>query len=324
MESIIYNDDCFNKFASIPDKSVQLVLVDLPYGQTACKWDSLIDLDKMWIELKRIGRENCQYIFFCTTNFGIDLILSNRKWFRYDIVWEKIKSVGFLSANKQPLRKHEMIYIFSNDNNDDIDNSRNLEMREYAEKVYTYINKTPKQITDIMGNRKAEHFFYGTKSSQFGLPTNATYNKLIEHFKIDKMEGFIPFDKFKPFETIKMIYNPQKTEGKPYKTIGKGECGIYKKKRIGNDNKGDRFPVSILKFGNDKEKLHPTQKPVELCEWLIKTYSNEGDMVLDFCMGSGSTIIACINTNRNYIGIEKDKAIFLTAEKRINETLQQC
>ena len=239
MDSIIYNDDCFNKFPSIPDKSVQLVVVDLPYGQTACKWDSIIDLNKMWIELKRIGKDNCQFVFFCTVKFGNTIINSNPKWFKYDIVWEKLNSVGFLCANKTPLRKHEMIYVFHND-------------------------KKPKNMT--------------------------------------------------------WIYNPQKTEGKPYKKSNAGTAVIYSKdKQITIDNKGDRFPVSILKFGHHKERLHTTQKPVELCEWLIKTYSNEGDMVLDFTMGSGSTIVGCINTNRKYIGIEMDKDIFLTAQKRIEE-----
>ena len=114
MESVIYNDDCFNKFKDIPDKSVQLVVVDLPYGQTACKWDSCIDLEKMWIELKRILKPNGQVVFFCSTKFGYKLICSNEKWFRYDIVWEKTLAVGFLSANKQPLRKHEMLYLFHN------------------------------------------------------------------------------------------------------------------------------------------------------------------------------------------------------------------
>lgn len=318
MENIILNDDCFNVFNKIPGKSVQLVCVDLPYGQTDCSWDCIIDLDKMWIELKRIAKDNCQFVFFCTTKFGYKLIASNPKWFRYDIIWEKSKTLGFLSANKMPLRNHEMIYIFNNCGEDDIDNCRNLQMRAYAEKVYTYIDKTPKQITDIMGNRKAEHFFYRTKSSQFGLPTKATYNKLIEHFNIDKMEGFIPFDKL---QFNNMIYNPQKTEGKPYKTKGDRDlCGVYGKKKITpKDNKGDRFPISILKFDYDKEKIHPTQKPVALCEWIVKTYSNEGDLVLDFTMGSASTIVACINTKRKYIGIEKDKTIFETAKKRIEE-----
>ena len=317
MENIILNDDCFNVFSKIPNKSVQLVCVDLPYGQTACAWDSLIDLDKMWIELKRIAKYNCQFVFFCTTKFGYKLIASNPKWFRYDIIWEKSNSVGFLSAKKMPLRTHEMIYIFNNCGEDDIDKCRNLEMRTYAEKVKKYIDKPIKEIDLKVGNQGIHHF-YSFKSSQFGLPTKATYNKLIEHFNIDKMEGYLPFDKLL-FENIKMIYNPQKTEGKPYKTIRKGECGIYKTKITTTDNKGDRFPISILKFGYDKQKLHPTQKPVALCEWIVKTYSNEGDLVLDFTMGSASTIVACINTKRKYIGVEKDKTIFETAKKRIEE-----
>jgi len=318
MENIILNDDCFNVFSKIPNKSVQLVCVDLPYGQTKCAWDCIIDLDKMWIELKRIGKYNCQYVFFCTTKFGYKLINSNPKWFRYDIIWEKSNSVGFLSANKQPLRKHEMIYVFNNCGEDDIDNCRNLEMRAYAEKVKKYIDKPMKEIDLKVGNQGTHHF-YCFKSSQFGLPTKATYNKLIEHFKIDEMIGFIPFDKLL-IENIKMIYNPQKTEGKPYKTIGKYKCEVYGNfKSTPIDNKGDRFPISILKFDYDKEKLHPTQKPVALCEWIIKTYSNAGDLVLDFTMGSGSTIVACINTKRKYIGVEKDKPIFETAKKRIEE-----
>jgi site-specific DNA-methyltransferase (adenine-specific) len=244
MESVIYNDDCFNKFASIPDKSVQLVLVDLPYNCTALKWDCAIDLEKMWIELKRIGRENCQYVFFCNTKFGFDLISSNRNWFHYDIVWEKTNAVGFLSAKYQPLKAHEMIYIFRN-------------------------NKKPKGL--------------------------------------------------------EWIYNPQKTAGKPYRKVEtkrKDACVYGVQTGFHTENiTGDRHPRSVIEFFKPKYRLHPTEKPLPLCEWLIKTYSNEGDMVMDFTMGSGSTIIASINTNRKYIGIEKDKDIFLTAEKRIEERL---
>jgi DNA modification methylase len=318
MESIIYNDDCFNIFSKIPNKSVNLVCVDLPYAQTACSWDSLIDLNKMWIELKRIGKDNCQYVFFCTVKFGNTLINSNPKWFRYDIIWHKENSVGFLSANKQPLRQHEMIYIFSCIGEDDIELKRNLEMRKYAEKIKDYINKPIKEIDNKVGNQGIHHF-YSFTSSQFGLPTKNTYDKLIEHFKIDKMNEFIKFEDLKKFDTVKMVYNPQKTEGKPYKTTDGRKTNIYNSIVKHNPNNGDRFPISILKFGYDKEKLHPTQKPVPLCEWIIKTYSNENDVVLDFTMGSGSTIIACKNTKRHYIGIEKDKTIFEVAKKRIEE-----
>lgn len=249
MENVIINKDCLEALPTLPDNSVQLVLVDLPYGQTACDWDTKINLDRMWKQLKRVLKPNGQCLFFTTTKFGNELINSETRWFRSDIVWEKANAVGHLSAKKALLRKHEMIYLFHN-------------------------SSKPK----------------GTK----------------------------------------WIYNPQMVKGEPYSrgNIQKKEKDtIYgKEKKYSHENlTGDRYPTSIIKLGNTANsihKLHATQKPVELCEWLIKTYSNEGDMVLDFTMGSGSTIIACINTNRKYIGIEMNKTIFETAEKRINERLE--
>ena len=330
----IINDDCFNVFPKIEPKSIDMVLVDLPYGQTDCKWDIEIDLNEMWKQLKLICKENCQYVFFTTTKFGYKIIQSNPNWFRYDLVWEKPSSVGYLSANKMPLRNHEMMYIFNNSNNDDVELTRNKDMREYAEKVKTYINKPYSQIKKDFKNRKAEHFIVNYKSSQFLLPTEETYNKLIELYNIDKMDGFIKFDDL-DFENY--TYNPQKTDGKPYKVKGhilKNEDVYGKTQTLGSENKtGQRHPKSILtdieitdeespkttiiKENYDKEKLHRTQKPVKLCEWLIKSYSNENDLVLDFCMGSGSSIIACKNTKRDYIGVEMNKDIFEIAKKRI-------
>lgn len=235
----LYNDDCFNVFPNITPNSIDMVLVDLPYGQTACTWDTKINLEEMWKQLKIICKDTCNYIFFTTTKYGIELINSNPKWFRYDIVFEKHNAVGFLSANKMPLRAHEMIYIF--------------------------------------GNPKGK-------------------NK---------------------------IYNPQKTPGKPFnRKKERTEANVYGLDSIffSNENiSGDRYPRSVIKINCDKEKLHPTQKPLEMCEWLVKTYSNEGDTVFDFCMGSGSTVIACINTQRISIGIEKDEKIFKIAEDRIQK-----
>ena len=229
----IYNDDCFKIFNKIGDKTIDLFLLDLPYNQTACKWDIMIDLDKMWVVIKRMMKPNAIIVFFTTTKFGYKLIQSNEKWFRYDLVWEKSRKVGFLSANKMPLRKHEMMYIFK------------------------------------------------------------------------KEQG---------------IYNPQKTEGKPYKPNRKPETNVYGTiERTNDENKGDRHPSSIIKFNNPAKSIHRTQKPVDLCEWLIKTYSNENDLVLDFCMGSGTTGEASFNTNRQFIGIEKDKEIFDIAHKRLKE-----
>tara|TARA_A100000171_G_C2085486_1_gene121833 strand:+ start:76 stop:795 length:720 start_codon:yes stop_codon:yes gene_type:complete len=235
----LYNDDCFNVFPKIKDKTIDLFLLDLPYGQTACKWDSLIDLNKMWIEIKRIMKPNAVILFFCTTKFGYKLIQSNEKWFRYDLIWKKSRKVGFLSANKMPLRQHENIYVFKD-----------------------------KQAT----------------------------------------------------------YNPQKTEGKPY-ILKRKECNIYHKAENPlTINEGDRHPTSIypqtlettiLEHNNPKKSLHRTQKPLSLCEWLIKTYSNENDLVMDFTMGSGTTGEGCKNTNRKFIGVEMDKEIFEIAKKRL-------
>ena len=194
----------------------------------------------MWNSLKRICKDKCQFVFFTTTRFGYKLIESNPKWFRYDLVWEKFNAIGFLSANKMPLRSHEMIYIFS---------------------------KSPKPK--------------GTKQT----------------------------------------YNPQKTLGKPWKSKEhKTKKDVYGQEDMPakENTTGNRHPRSVIKFHQSGKKIHPTQKPVDLCEWLIKTYSNEGDLVLDFCMGSGTTIEASINTNRKYIGIEKDEDIFEIANNRLN------
>ena len=108
----LYNDDCFNVFPYIDDKTIDLFVLDLPYGQTACKWDTCIDLEEMWTEIKRIMKPNAVILFYCTTKFGYKLIQSNEKWFRYDLIWKKSRKVGFLSANKMPLRQHENIYVF--------------------------------------------------------------------------------------------------------------------------------------------------------------------------------------------------------------------
>jgi site-specific DNA-methyltransferase (adenine-specific) len=260
------------------------------------------------------------------------LIESNPSWFRYDLVWEKHNSVGFLSANKMPLRSHEMIYIFNSPNETlyDLSIERNVEMREYAKKVLKFIGKTSKQIERDLGHRKAEHFLQRVSTSQFAIPTEKTYNELIEKYGIDKMEGFIKFQEL-TFEKgpknipIDRTYNPQKTPGKPWKTNGhkhKNKDLYGKSSKPGSENTtGDRHPNSVIKCHQSDEKLHPTQKPVDLCEWLIKTYSNENEVVLDFCMGSGSTIVACKKCNRRYIGVEKDKDIYETAKKRIEETV---
>ena len=226
----------------IPDKSVDLMVADLPYGETACKWDSVIDLEKFWIELKRILKFNGQLLFFCSTKFGNSIINSNPKWYRIDIVWEKTTAIGHLISKKTLMKKHEMIYLFHN-------------------------------------------------------PT-------------------------KP-KDLKWTYNPQMIKGEPYsrgKITNKNSEVYNKKVEFSHENlTGDRFPNTILKIGNtanSNKKIHPTEKPIAVYEWLIKTYSNEGDLIFDPTFGSCNSGQACRNLNRSYIGIEKDKEYFDKAIER--------
>lgn len=417
----LFNDDCFNIFPKLKDKSIDCVIVDLPYGQTSCKWDTCIDLEKMWIELKRICKKKCNYVFFCTTKFGYQIIKSNEKWFRYDLIWEKSKKVGFLSANKMQLRKHEMIYVFG-------ETTTNQEWNLPKEK-YTDLKDYSRYLLDnvkITDNKLKNLRFFKPDKKDFCLMRKNTYNELIQKYNIDKLENFKTFQQLKkiwnkqktnpkkpsypsqtynpqktngkPYKTGKrnggvyggviegyenvdgkrhpdsilqyeepnhqMIYvfgdksggkktyNPQKTKGKPYKTTAKSHS-YYRTKEgyhlATTDNKGDRHPDSIikirggkyndspygdfkniksnndgtlhpstiLKYKNPSKSVHRTQKPTDLLEFLVKSYTNEGDTIIDFTMGSGSTGVACKNTNRKFIGIEKDKDIYNIAIKRL-------
>ena len=311
----LYNDDCFEILPEIKDGSVDLVVVDLPYAQTSCKWDCMIDLERMWKELKRCCKRDCVYVFFCTTKFGYKLIQSNERWFRYDIVWEKSRKVGFLSANKMPLRKHEMMYVFK-------------------EQQGTYnAQKTEGKPYKIKGGKKLSNNMFRNEETSF--------NRMTINNKGDRHPTSIlnipeaPEDQEERkhemvyiFKEKQGTYNPQKTEGHKIRDWSKtknieaesyyrkdGET--YKTNFNKNSDDGTRHPTTIVKFNNPKKSLHRTQKPVALCEWLIKSYSNQGDLVLDFTMGSGTTGHACKNTNRKFIGIERDEEIFKTAYERL-------
>ena len=316
--------DCFDIFPQIDNNIIDLVLVDLPFGQTDNSWDVKIDLNHMWTHLKRIGKSQTTYIFFCSTQFGNDLINSNPDWFRYDLVYEKSNVVGFLHSNHMPLRTHEMIYVFYQKDYDDKENSRNIILRNYFKELRNNINIPISEIIRVCGQgvvRSLSKF----SSSQFTLPSEIIYNKLIHSYHIDTMPDYIEYIELKRLyeKPIQNIYNPQKSDGKPYKDKVKqselnSKLSNYSSKLVQSSNEtGQRFPTSIIRFKPDAEKIHPTQKPITLNEYLINTYSNEGDLVLDFCFGSGSSIIACINTKRNYIGCEKDADIFNLASERI-------
>ena len=304
----LYNDDCFNIFPNIESKSINLFLLDLPYANkkfgncTACAWDTPIDLEKMWVEIKRTMKPNALIVFFCNTKFGYALINSNPKWFKYDLIWEKSKKVGFLSANKMPLRKHENIYIFKNELG--TYNPQKVEGKPYIDKRNHKINNYYRE--------DGKPYEYTAQDNK-GLYHPSS---ILPQFEEEHENVYI-------FKKEQGTYNPQKSTGnKPYKDDVRKKpkmCGVYGDDMEANPvvNNGERHPTSILKYNNVWKTIHRTQKPVDLLEYLIKTYSNEEDTVMDFCMGSGSCGEACFNTNRKFIGIEKDKEIFELAKNRL-------
>ena len=229
----LYLGDCLEVMQSIPDKSIDAIICDLPYGTTSNKWDSIINLDDLWVQYKRI----CKSAIVLTAQTPFDKVLgcSNLKMLKYEWIWVKENGTGFLNAKKAPLKNHENILVFYE-----------------------------KQTT----------------------------------------------------------YNPQMRTGfKPY-TQKAGRASSNYRPQIGNivtENNGDRYPLSVIEFKRDKDKVHPTQKPVALMEYLVKTYTNESETVLDNCMGSGTTGVACKNLGRKFIGIEQDDNYFEIAKKRINE-----
>jgi len=227
----------------IESGSIDMVMTDPPYGTTACKWDSIIPLEPMWEQLKRVTKKNGAIVMTASQPFTTTLIASNMKMFKYCWVWVKEAGTGFLNAKKYPLKNNEDVIVF-------------------CEKGYH------------------------------------------------------------------KVYNPQMTAGNPYTCKKGGSTDNYNKdakttELLGNEiitiNKGERYPLTTLRLKRDKDHLHPTQKPVALMEYLIKTYTNEGEAVLDFTMGSGTTGVACMNLNRDFVGIELDPGYFEIARQRIAE-----
>ena len=231
--------DCLERMKEIPDGSVDMILTDPPYGTTACKWDSIIPLEPMWEQLKRIIKPNGAIVMTASQPFTTTLIASNMKMFKYCWVWDKKVGTGFLNAKRQPLRCCEDVVVF-------------------YKKPPTY---TPQMR---LGFKPYECKQGATKTQNYGKQTGAT-------------------------------------------TV----------------SDGSRYPLNLVSFNRDGSKQHPTQKPVALMEYLIKTYTNENETVLDFTMGSGSTGVACVNTNRDFIGIELDETYFNIAKQRIETTVTQ-
>jgi site-specific DNA-methyltransferase (adenine-specific) len=234
--STIYNADCFDVFHLIPDKSIDCIITDPPYGTTACKWDSVIPFDEMWGQLNRIIKPNAAIVLFGSEPFSSALRMSNIKNYKYDWTWNKIKPGAFAVAKYKPLGNTENISVFA-------------------------LNK---------------HNYYPIMESQ------------------KPRTGKI----YASSDSASVKYND----------------GLLR-------NYDEKYPKTLITFSNanNKGKQHPTQKPIELMEYLIKTYTKENETVLDFTMGSGTTGVACVNTGRKFIGIEKEKNYFDIAVKRIKE-----
>ena len=323
----IFNGDFFEEMKNIKDKTIDLIFCDLPYGQTSCKWDCKIDLEKFWIEIMRIKKLNTPIFFTTTVKFGTDLILSAPKKcpFRYDIVWVKSAPAGFLSAKKMPMRKHEMIYVFyeklpfydlsshthkfiketvnKRNGKDGIDNKGMIKNRSKTEIQNKYDPPLPVSVVNEKYTYKQdkEKDLYGTD--------------IRKEVRQGKDVGKSPiYDPPLPTSVVKEdVYDAKERfkNGKLTKHprhLQKGDDPIY----------DPPLPTTMLEIKSTRGK-HSTEKPVALMEWILKYYSKEGDVVLDPTMGSGSTGVACKNMNRNFIGFELDAEIYEIAVNRIND-----
>jgi len=242
--NIVYQEDCIEGMKKIPSNSIDLVLTDPPYGITACEWDKPINLEKFWVEIKRIIKLNGAIVMTASQPFTTDLINSNREWFKYELIWDKKKGSNIMVAKYMPSKSHENILVFYN---------------------------------------------------------------IAPEYNPQKTYGHSNYDKTK----FRLNSN---TFGMPY-TENKSFC-----------EDGSRYPKSILTFSKNwqpQQSIHPTQKPVELFKWLIKSYSNENQLVLDCFAGSGTTAIACIETNRKYICFENNPQYFKIINDRIQSAKSQ-
>ena len=303
----LFKGDCLIESDKIESGSVDLILTDLPYGNMKginnplrpkswgdkkyFEWDS-IDLAKIVKISNRILRKNGKAIFFYS---GVNLNnLINQQCdnfsYSYKMIWEKNEFGNVLMCNKAPVNYYEDILVF----NKNYDTELKHPLRNYFKKVAIFINKPLSQINKY--TKTNNNHFFRFNSKHFLLQPEKNYDELIEVFKIDKMEGFKTYKELKNIDNYDSIFNLW-------------EC--------------KKFKSNILKYKRDKDKKHPTQKPVLLLEDLIKTFSNEGDNVVDLTMGSGSTGVACVNTNRNFIGIEMNEGYFNISQTRINTAIGQ-
>ena len=315
----IHQGDCLALMPSIPDKSVDMILCDLPYGTTSCEWDSIIDMGKLWSEYERVIKDNGAIVLTAQGMFCAKLMTYREKWFNHDYVWIKNMHSNFALVGIQPLRIFENVLVFRPPRRDDLEIQFNKELRAYFNKVHEFIGVSKKHILNVIG-QCVDHCFRYT-SSQFDLCTKETYEQLIQHFKIDQMKGFLNYEVLQamnpPYtfnfdDRVKRQF-VSKNNDFNRQMYGDKTNGKYKE-HISKEY--ENYPTNVLYFDVERGQ-HPTQKPVALFEYLIKTYTNEGEVVLDNCSGSGTTAIACLNSNRHFICIEKDETYYKKSLERI-------
>ena len=314
----LYKGDCLIESDKIESGSVDLILTDLPYGNMNTDggrklgingWDLAIEPKKVFEIANRILRKNGKMVLFNQEPYTTKLITEAvpNIPFNYRATWEKDNFAVALGAKVNMVSFTEDVLVFSKmHQKHDFEGKHPL--RDYFKIIMEYIDLNLKQINTKLGHRRAEHTFY-INSTQYGLCTEKTYLELIEVFGIDKVNGF------KDFAELKKIDTEYRTD--LLKQMNEQYPSTF------NLWEGKKYKSNILKYKKDYDGHHPTQKPILLLEDLIKTFSNENDLVVDLTMGSGSTGVAAKNLNRNFIGIEQDEKYFKIAEERINKQEKQ-
>lgn len=317
----LIHGECLEEMKKLKDKSIDLILCDLPYQMTDCEWDKKIDIELLCKEYKRLIKPTGIIILFGVEPFSSELRMSNKKWYKYDIIWNKVKCGNPLISTVQPLRIHENISVFYNTDKDySIYNREDNECYKYLKSEFDKMNMTIKEFNKKYKTSMRKHYF---SLNQFCIPNEEMYKKMQEsgYFQMEYKELRVILDDFKKKYAKNRTYNMQGL--KPFsrkKTLKRNQI-VSNEKNVGKVyiQKYTNYPQSIITFEKDYDKIHPTQKPVKLLEYLIKTYSNKGEIVLDNTMGSGSTGVAAINTNRRFIGIELDDKYFKIVKQRIQE-----
>ena len=318
--------DCLELMADIPDGSVDMVLTDLPYGVSKCAWDIALPLGELWAAWHRVCKPNAVAALFGVPPFTSMLVSSNLTEFSHMQYWRKNNVTGHLNARKQPMRCIEEISVFQVNRPSKNNRGRHMVLREYMRGELAAAGLERRDIDRLTGTTMASHWF--TMGGQFALPSREWWAFLQERtgrFARDYDDVKREFDAGKL--DVPATYNPQgvvaDTRGR-VKRNQKGTASSVYDNGFSEDYRQTRtgYPTHLVSFDREKNIQHPTQKPVALLEYLIKTYSNAGDTVLDCTMGVGSTGVAAVNVGRSFIGMELDADYYRIAEDRIGDAVR--